>query len=81
MALIYSKLDHEIHWDDPSMFLKVEESYWDLNEFLATRRHLDGHDMEVQWYMAVWQKLNELLDLYGKNPRKADLVQDKVLED
>lgn len=47
MALIYSKLDHEIHWDDPGMFLKVEESYWDLNEFLATRRHLDGHDMEV----------------------------------
>lgn len=31
--------------------------------------------------MAVWQKLNELLDLYSKNPRKADLVQDKVLED
>ena len=54
MAKIYSTKDHEIHWDDPAMFLTVEESYWDLNEFLCTRNDLDAHMAEVQWYMAVW---------------------------
>jgi hypothetical protein len=79
MALIYSKLDHEIHWDDPSMFLKVEESYWDLNEFLCTRNDLDAHMAEIQWYMAVWQKMNELLDLYTKNPRNYNPETDKEI--
>lgn len=79
MAKIYSEKDHEIHWDDPSMFLKVEESFWELNEFLATKYKLDGHMAEVQWYMAVWQKLNELLDLYTKNPRKSDPLTDKEI--
>jgi hypothetical protein len=47
MALIFSTKDHEVHWDDPGMFLKVEESFWELNEYLATRTHLDGHMMDV----------------------------------
>lgn len=47
MAKIYSKRDHEIHWDDPKMFLTVEESYWELNEFLCEKSRLDGHMAEV----------------------------------
>jgi len=47
MALIFSKKDHEVHWDDPEMFLKVEESFWDLNQYLSTRKELDGHMMDV----------------------------------
>lgn len=76
MAKIYNKKDRELHWDDPGMFLKVEESFWDLNEFMCMRNKLDAHMEEVQWYMAVWQKMNELLELYAKNPRKADLEND-----
>jgi hypothetical protein len=34
---------------------------------------------EVQWYMAVWQKMNEMLDLYAKNPREADSLTDKEI--
>lgn len=79
MALIFSTKDHEVHWDDPGMFLKVEESFWDLNEYLATRTHLDGHMMDVQWYMAVWSKMNELLDLYAKNPRSYNPETDKEI--
>lgn len=79
MALIFSKKDHEVHWDDPEMFLKVEESFWDLNQYLSTRKELDGHMMDVQWYMAVWSKMSELLDLYAKNPRKYDPETDKEI--
>lgn len=79
MALIFNKKDHEVHWDDPGMFLRVEESFWELNEYLATRNQLDGHDACVQWYMALWQKMNELLELYVKNPRKGDLVNDQEI--
>ena len=79
MALIFSTKDHEVHWDDPGMFLKVEESFWDLNEYLATRTHLDGHMMDVQWYMAVWSKMNELLELYAKNPRCYNPETDKEI--
>lgn len=79
MAKIYSEKDHEIHWDDPGMFLKVEESFWELNEFLANKYKLDGHMAEIQWYMAVWQKMNEMLELYAKNPRQSDPLTDKEI--
>ena len=79
MAKIYNKKTHELHWDDPGMFLAVEESFWELNEYLAERNDLDGHMMDVQWYMAVWGKMNELLDLYTKNPREADIENEQEL--
>ena len=79
MAKIYNKKTHEIRWDDPGMFLRVEESFGDLNEYLAARAHLDGHMMDVQWYMSVWQKMNELLDLYTKNPNKEDIPNEQEL--
>lgn len=79
MAKIFSKKDNKVHWDDPGMFLRVEESYWDLNEFLCMRDDLDAHMRDVQWYMSVWQKLNELLDLYTKNPRTYDPSTDKEI--
>ena len=79
MAQIYNKKTHEVRWDDPAMFLKVEESFWELNEYLAARTHLDGHMMDVQWYMAVWQKMNELLDLYTKNPNKEDIENEQEI--
>lgn len=46
MAIIFNKKDYGIHWDDPQMFLAVEESYWQLKEYLC-RRKLDGHDEDV----------------------------------
>lgn len=78
MAIIFNKKDYGIHWDDPQMFLTVEESYWQLKEYLC-RRKLDGHDEDVQWYMAVHNKMDELLELYSKNPRKEDLVNDQEI--
>lgn len=79
MAKIYNKKTHEVRWDDPGMFLNVEESFQELNEYLASRKNLDGHMMDVQWYMAVWQKMNELLDLYIKNPKEEDIENEQEL--
>jgi hypothetical protein len=47
MAKIFSTKDHKVHWDDPGMFLRVEESYWELNEFLCMRDDLDAHMRDV----------------------------------
>lgn len=67
MAILYNKKKHEEIWSDTDIACVIEEAQWELNEFLCSR-DLDGHMRDTQWYMAMWQKLDELIELMGKCP-------------
>lgn len=67
MAKVYDTKKHEVYWTASDIVCPLEETYWELLDFIATKR-LDGHDMRDQWYMAVHSKLQELLDLLEKDP-------------
>lgn len=67
MAKFYDTKKGEVIWSDNDLFAPVEDAYFELGEFLATKK-LDGHDRRDQWYMLVHQKLGELVDALYKNP-------------
>lgn len=67
MAKIYNGKTNEIMWSDLDIYCVVEDAYWELTDFLATKK-LDGHDSRDQWYMAMSNKLDELIELMGKCP-------------
>ena len=72
MAKFYNTKRREVIWSDNDLFAPVEDAYFELGEFLATKK-LDGHDRKDQWYMLVHQKLDELMDALNKNPIDFDL--------
>lgn len=43
MAKIYNGKTNEIMWSDLDIYCVVEDAYWELTDFLATKK-LDGHD-------------------------------------
>ena len=67
MAKIYNTKTHKIMWSDADIFCAVEDSFVELEAFLAAKR-LDGHNVEDQWYMAMYNKLDELIELMAKCP-------------
>lgn len=67
MAKIYNDKTNEIMWSDSDVYSVVEDSYWELTSFLNYKR-LDGHDERDQWYMAMANKLKELIDLMDNCP-------------
>ena len=78
MAKFYSKKRNEIFWSDNDLFAPVEDAYFELGDFIATKK-LDGHDQRDQWYMLVYQKIEELRDALEKCPINLDLGSDKEL--
>lgn len=78
MAKFYSKERNEIFWSDNDLFAPVEDAYFELGDFIATKK-LDGHDQRDQWYMLVYQKIKELQDALEKCPINLDLGRDQEL--
>ena len=78
MAKFYNSKRREVIWNDNDLFAPVEDAYFELSDFLATKK-LDGHDRKDQWYMLVHQKLDELMDALDKNPIDFDLDEYKEL--
>ena len=67
MAKIYNTTTNEIMWSDLDVYGYIEDAYWELTSFMNYKR-LDGHDERDQWYMAMANKLNELIDLMDDCP-------------
>ena len=67
MAKLYNTKTKEILWSDTDIFCDIEDAYCELQVFLADKR-LNGHDRYDQWYMAMYNKLDELIELMGKCP-------------
>ena len=67
MAKYYNVKNHEVYWSDSDIVCPLEDAWFELTDFLATKR-LDGHDMQDQWYMLVERKMKELLEVLSSNP-------------
>lgn len=67
MAKIYDSKTNTIYWCDYDIACAVEDAYWELTAFLALKE-LDGHDKQDKWYMAMAEKMNELIDLMNECP-------------
>lgn len=67
MAKFYDKKKQDLVWSDCDIYAVVEDAYWELSDFLATKK-LDGHNINDQWYMAVHRKLGELIDVLADSP-------------
>lgn len=78
MAKFYNVKRREVFWTDNDLFVPVEDAYFELGEFLATKK-LNGHDEKDQWYMLVYQKIKELMKALEENPITVDLGSDKEL--
>lgn len=52
MAKVYDIKRKEVYWTASDIACPVEDAYWELSDYLATKR-LDGHDRRDQWYMKV----------------------------
>ena len=78
MAKFYNVKRNEVIWSDNDLFVPVEDAYFELGEFLATKK-LNGHDEKDQWYMLVYQKIKELMRALEENPITVDLGSDKEL--
>ena len=67
MGKIYHTKNHKIMWSDLDIYCYIEDAFIELQDFLAQKR-LDGHNAEDQWYMAMYNKLDELIELMAKCP-------------
>ena len=68
MAKLYNKKNHEVYWSDSDIACAVEEAFWELSDFIVLKKDLDGHMRDTQWYMAMYNKLDELIALMVKCP-------------